>query len=146
MDVGTKFKNDESTNSNTYHRHRSTHATLPQPRSFFGLNVFLTIVTQLIPLMYFVILYRARHLLHPPSKRSAHSQLRDRQRREQGHELKPISFLFEHYDTLIASKMRDHMMAVLPKAGQVRSLSAACTAARAQANAYDSEWLTRCFR
>ena len=69
----------------------------PTPTSFFGLNVFFTILTQLIPLMYFVILYRVRHLLHPPSNRSAHSQLRDRQRREQGHELKPISFLFEHY-------------------------------------------------
>ena len=48
--------------------------------------------------MYLVILYRARYLLHPPSERSAQSQLRDRQRREQEHELKPISFLFEHYD------------------------------------------------
>ena len=55
-------------------------------------------MTQLIPLMYLGFLYRARHLLHPPSERSPQAQLRDRQRLEQGQALKPITFLFTHYN------------------------------------------------
>ena len=67
-------------------------------RRFRNTNLGLIAVTQLIPLMYFAILYRVRHLLHPPSNRSQQAQLRDRQKREQSHELKPYSFLFTHYN------------------------------------------------
>ena len=47
--------------------------------------------------MYLVILFRVRHELHPTSMRSPQAQLRDRQKREQGPVLAPISFLFTHY-------------------------------------------------
>ena len=49
--------------------------------------------------MYFFILFRVRHLLHPPSERSAPAQLRDRQKREQSDpRLQPIKMLFTHYN------------------------------------------------
>ena len=67
-------------------------------KSFFVINLALTLFTQLIPLGYLFVLFRKRHLLHPPSKRSPQSQLRERQKREREHELAPISFLFTHYE------------------------------------------------
>ena len=49
--------------------------------------------------MYLTVLYRIRHLLHPPSNRSPQAQLRDRQRRErEEHTLQPYTFLFTHYN------------------------------------------------
>ena len=46
---------------------------------------------------YLAILFRFRYLLNPPSVRSPQAQLRDRQKSEDGDELKPIKFLFTHY-------------------------------------------------
>lgn len=66
-------------------------------QSFLIVNMLLTIVTQSIPLMYFVILFRVRGELYPASKRSPQAQLRDRQKREQGQTLAPLAFLFTHY-------------------------------------------------
>ena len=63
-------------------------------RLFVTLNAVFIVVTQLIPILSFAALYRVRHLLHPPSKRSAQAQLRDRQKREQEEpKLKPVAFL-----------------------------------------------------
>ena len=63
---------------------------------FLALNAVFITATQLIPILSFVALYRVRHLLHPPSKRSAQAQLRDRQKREQEEpKLRPVAFLCE---------------------------------------------------
>ena len=68
-------------------------------RIFVVLNAIFIVITQLIPLMYLTVLYRIRHLLHPPSNRSPQAQLRDRQRRErEEHTLQPYTFLFTHYN------------------------------------------------
>jgi len=65
--------------------------------AFRRLNFLYIAITQMIPIGFLLVLYRARHLLHPPSERSPEAQLRARQKREQGHELKPLVFLFTHY-------------------------------------------------
>jgi len=68
-------------------------------RGFFAVNVMFTCITQTIPIMYFYVLYRVRHLLHPASDRSHQARLRDRQKREASSpELKPLIFLFHPYD------------------------------------------------
>ena len=59
---------------------------------FRSFNAVFIVLTQLIPVLSFVALYRVRHLLHPPSERSPQAQLRDRQRREQEEDaLRPLT-------------------------------------------------------
>ena len=70
----------------------------PGYRRFVAINAIFIFFTQLIPLLYLGVLYRVRHLLHPPSDRSPQSQLRDRQQLERDEPaLTPLTFLFAHY-------------------------------------------------
>lgn len=45
-------------------------------QDFKSLNIVLIVITQSIPLMYFVVLYRIRDLLHPISDRSPQVKLK----------------------------------------------------------------------
>ena len=99
-------------------------------QGFRIVNLALILITQAIPIMYLGLLYRVRRLLHPPSERSIQAQLRDRQRREQGDDLKPLQFLFTHYDLgwwyfeVIESYRRVTFISILPLIGS-KAISAA---------------------
>lgn len=63
-----------------------------------ALNIMFIVLTQSIPGFYYYRLWRVKAFLQPPSSRSKQSQLRARSEREHSKELKPLVFLFKHYD------------------------------------------------